>query len=49
MISGFEKNLLGNRGVGGLYSEESGGKELSGKGSSLKLRPRERGRLEGSK
>ena len=42
MISGFEKNLLGNRGVGGLYSEESGGKELSRKESSLKLRP-ERG------
>ena len=49
MYSGFEKNLLGNRGVGGLYSEESGEKELSGKGSSLKLRPREGERLEGSK
>ena len=42
MISGFEKNLLGNRGVEGLYSEESGEKELGGKGSSLELRPRER-------
>ena len=45
MISGFEKNLLGNRGVGGLYSEESGGKELSGKGSSLKLSPERGGGL----
>ena len=42
VISGFEKNLLGNRGVEGLYSEESGGKELGGKGSSLELCPRKR-------
>ena len=42
MISGFEKNLLGSREVEGLYSEESGEKELGGKGSSLELRPRER-------
>ena len=37
MISGFEKNLLGSRGVEGLYSEESGEKELDGKGSSFWL------------
>ena len=43
MISRFENNLLGSREVKGLYSEESGGKELDGKGSSLELRPRERG------
>ena len=42
MISGFEKNLVGSRGVEGLYSEDSGEKELGGKGSSLELRPRER-------
>ena len=42
-ISGFEKNLLGSREVEGLYSEESGEKELGGKGSSLELRPREGG------
>ena len=45
MISRFENNLLGSREVKGLYSEESGGKELDGKGSSLELRPRERGGL----
>ena len=49
LISGFKNNLLGNRGVGGLYSRESGGKELNRKGSILKLHHRERGRLEGSK
>ena len=42
MISRFENNLLGSREVEGLYSEESGEKELDGKGSSLELRPRER-------
>ena len=42
MISGFENNLLGSREVEGLYSEESGEKELGGKGSSLELRPSER-------
>ena len=35
-------SLLGSREVEGLYSEESGEKELDGKGSSLELRPRER-------
>ena len=43
VISGFEKNALERREVEGLHSEESGGKELSGKRSSLKLHPPERG------
>ena len=37
MISGFEKKTLGSREVEHLHSEESGGKGLNGKGSSLKL------------
>ena len=40
VISGFEKNSLGSREVERLHSEESGGKALSGKGSSLELHPR---------
>ena len=43
MISGFEKNLLGNRGVGGLYSEESGGKELSKNGIQPEAAPQGEG------
>ena len=43
MISGFEKNALGRKEVEGFHSEESGGKELSKKESSLKPRPPERG------
>ena len=39
MISGFENNSLGSREVERLLLEESGGKALSGKGSSLELRP----------
>ena len=40
MISGFETNSLGSREVELLHLVESGGKALSGKGSSLELRPR---------
>ena len=32
VISGFENNLLGSRGVEGLYSEESGEKDTWRKG-----------------
>ena len=40
MISGFENNSLGSREVEHLLLDESGGKALSGKGSSLELHPR---------